>query len=166
MKKLYDVNVAKINTLIRPDGRKKAYVRLTPDHDALDVANKVNTLPILTPVASLTDCGGIRRSALYNHIAALVEVRRRWEEGEGRVLDGSVPILTTCPYMCIVMLSKTFTSCDLCLRLKPLTYNAKLPNACRVWEVEHWMRTLLLEFIRSTKNPFLFTISQDMFILK
>lgn len=27
----------------RPDGRKKAYVRLTPDHDALEVANKVNT---------------------------------------------------------------------------------------------------------------------------
>jgi hypothetical protein len=26
---------------IRPDGRKKAYVRLTADHDALDVANKV-----------------------------------------------------------------------------------------------------------------------------
>lgn len=25
----------------RPDGKKKAYVRLTADHDALDVANKV-----------------------------------------------------------------------------------------------------------------------------
>lgn len=25
----------------RPDGKKKAYVRLTTDHDALDVANKV-----------------------------------------------------------------------------------------------------------------------------
>lgn len=25
----------------RPDGKKKAYVRLTLDHDALDVANKV-----------------------------------------------------------------------------------------------------------------------------
>lgn len=28
---------------IRPDGRKKAYVRLTADHDALEVANKVST---------------------------------------------------------------------------------------------------------------------------
>ena len=28
----------------RPDGKKKAYVRLTPDHDALDVANKVRSL--------------------------------------------------------------------------------------------------------------------------
>ena len=27
--------------MCRPDGKKKAYVRLTPDHDALDVANKV-----------------------------------------------------------------------------------------------------------------------------
>ncbi|CAE6416363.1 unnamed protein product, partial [Rhizoctonia solani] len=41
VKKLYDVDIAKINTLIRPDGRKKAYVRLTPDHEALDVANKI-----------------------------------------------------------------------------------------------------------------------------
>ncbi|KZT12147.1 uncharacterized protein LAESUDRAFT_720117 [Laetiporus sulphureus 93-53] len=41
VKKLYDVQAAKINTLIRPDGKKKAYVRLTSDHDALDVANKI-----------------------------------------------------------------------------------------------------------------------------
>ncbi|KAJ8080903.1 60S ribosomal protein L25 [Marasmius tenuissimus] len=41
VKKLYDVNAAKVNTLIRPDGKKKAYVRLTADHDALDVANKI-----------------------------------------------------------------------------------------------------------------------------
>ena len=44
VKKLYDVQTAKINTLIRPDGKKKAYVRLTADHDALDVANKVRLL--------------------------------------------------------------------------------------------------------------------------
>ncbi|KZT60261.1 60S ribosomal protein L23a [Calocera cornea HHB12733] len=41
VKELYDVQAAKINTLIRPDGKKKAYVRLTADHDALDVANKI-----------------------------------------------------------------------------------------------------------------------------
>jgi len=41
VKKLYDVQAAKVNTLIRPDGTKKAYVRLTLDHDALDVANKI-----------------------------------------------------------------------------------------------------------------------------
>lgn len=66
VKKLWDVQAAKVNTLIRwvitlsrihifflfmgkyslhrPDGKKKAYVRLTPDHDALDVANKVSFL--------------------------------------------------------------------------------------------------------------------------
>ena len=42
IKKLYSVNVASINTLIRPDGEKKAYVKLTPDHDAMDIANKMN----------------------------------------------------------------------------------------------------------------------------
>ncbi|KAH9010470.1 ribosomal protein L23/L15e core domain-containing protein [Lactarius pseudohatsudake] len=41
VKKLWEVQAAKVNTLIRPDGKKKAYVRLTSDHDALDVANKV-----------------------------------------------------------------------------------------------------------------------------
>ncbi|ODQ51953.1 60S ribosomal protein L25-B [Saitoella complicata NRRL Y-17804] len=41
IKKLYDVEALKINTLIRPDGTKKAYVRLTADVDALDVANKI-----------------------------------------------------------------------------------------------------------------------------
>ncbi|EGW14550.1 60S ribosomal protein L23a [Cricetulus griseus] len=44
VKKLYDIDVAKVNTLIRPDGEKKAYVRLAPDYDALDVANKVSIL--------------------------------------------------------------------------------------------------------------------------
>ncbi|TPX56021.1 hypothetical protein PhCBS80983_g04856 [Powellomyces hirtus] len=41
VKRLYDVEAAKINTLIRPDGKKKAYVRLAADIDALDVANKI-----------------------------------------------------------------------------------------------------------------------------
>ncbi|KAI0989481.1 hypothetical protein GJ496_003873 [Pomphorhynchus laevis] len=42
VKKLYDVEVEKVNTLIRPDGLKKAYVRLKVDHDALDIANKID----------------------------------------------------------------------------------------------------------------------------
>lgn len=45
VKKLYDIDVAKVNTLIRPDGEKKAYVRLAPDYDALDVANKIGRRP-------------------------------------------------------------------------------------------------------------------------
>ncbi|KAH0612373.1 uncharacterized protein H6S33_010425 [Morchella sextelata] len=38
IKKLYDVDCVKVNTLIRPDGTKKAFARLTPDVDALDIA--------------------------------------------------------------------------------------------------------------------------------
>nr|XP_045016941.1 60S ribosomal protein L23a-like [Jaculus jaculus] len=44
VKKLYDIDVAKVNTLIRPDGQKKAYVWLAPDYDALDVGNKIGII--------------------------------------------------------------------------------------------------------------------------
>ncbi|KAE8711182.1 60S ribosomal protein L23a [Hibiscus syriacus] len=44
VKKMYDIRAKKVNTLIRPDGTKKAYVRLTPDYDALDVANKIGII--------------------------------------------------------------------------------------------------------------------------
>lgn len=44
IEKLYEVKIAKVRTLIRPDNQKKAYVRLTPDFDALDVANKISIL--------------------------------------------------------------------------------------------------------------------------
>lgn len=44
VRKLYDVKVLKINTLVRPDGKKKAYVRLTRDYDALDIANKIGII--------------------------------------------------------------------------------------------------------------------------
>merc|ERR1711892_577191 len=44
VKKLYDINISKVNTLVRPTGDKKAYVRLAPDYDALDVANKVGII--------------------------------------------------------------------------------------------------------------------------
>lgn len=33
-----------VNTLIRPDGQKKAYVKLTSDFDALDVANRIGII--------------------------------------------------------------------------------------------------------------------------
>merc|ERR1711962_1207707 len=44
VKKLYDVEIAKVNTLVRPDCEKKAYVRLASDYDALDVANKIGII--------------------------------------------------------------------------------------------------------------------------
>ncbi|KAH1178564.1 hypothetical protein KIL84_012266 [Mauremys mutica] len=44
VKKLYDIDVAKVNTLIRPDGEKKVYVCLAPDSDSLDVADKIGII--------------------------------------------------------------------------------------------------------------------------
>merc|ERR1719409_619247 len=44
VKAMYDVQCAKVNTLIRPDGKKKAYVHLTQDFDALDVANRIGII--------------------------------------------------------------------------------------------------------------------------
>merc|ERR1719453_977297 len=44
VKEMYEIDVAKTNTLIRPDGQKKAYVRLTPDHEALEVANTIGII--------------------------------------------------------------------------------------------------------------------------
>ena len=44
VKRMYDITCDKVNTLIRPDGAKKAYVRLTTDYDALDVANQIGII--------------------------------------------------------------------------------------------------------------------------
>jgi large subunit ribosomal protein L23Ae len=38
---LYDVVVAKVNTLIMPDGRKKAFVTLAPEYSAAEVATNL-----------------------------------------------------------------------------------------------------------------------------
>jgi hypothetical protein len=37
-------DVLQINTLIRPDGQKKAFVRLTPEFPALEAANRMGFL--------------------------------------------------------------------------------------------------------------------------
>jgi len=44
VKKLYDIKVDKIHTLITPLGKKKAYIRLSKEHEALDVANKIGII--------------------------------------------------------------------------------------------------------------------------
>lgn len=38
---IYSGKVRSVNTLIRPDGKKKAYIRLAADSDALGIANKM-----------------------------------------------------------------------------------------------------------------------------
>lgn len=41
---MYSIKVKRVNTLIRPTGDKKAYVVLTKEHDALEVANKIGIM--------------------------------------------------------------------------------------------------------------------------
>ena len=38
---MYKCSVESVNTLIRPDGQKKAYVKLSKDADALEIAGKI-----------------------------------------------------------------------------------------------------------------------------
>jgi len=42
--KLFDVKVEKVNTLILPDGRKKAYIKLKKEYKASDVLSKLGLL--------------------------------------------------------------------------------------------------------------------------
>lgn len=44
VEELFDVEVANVNTQNTQKGTKKAYVRLTPDHEALDVATELGML--------------------------------------------------------------------------------------------------------------------------
>uniref|UniRef100_A0A7C2V9Q1 50S ribosomal protein L23 n=1 Tax=Ignisphaera aggregans TaxID=334771 RepID=A0A7C2V9Q1_9CREN len=41
IEKLYNVKVVSIKTLIDRDGYKKAYVRLAPEHNALDILERL-----------------------------------------------------------------------------------------------------------------------------
>jgi large subunit ribosomal protein L23 len=44
VEELYEVKVEKVNLLITPQGRKKAFVKLHPDYKATDVAIKLGIL--------------------------------------------------------------------------------------------------------------------------
>lgn len=44
VKKLYKIDVAKVNTLLRPGKQKNEYVWLTPDYDGLNIANKIEVI--------------------------------------------------------------------------------------------------------------------------
>ena len=41
VEELYEVKVEKVNTLITPDGQKKAYVKLAPEYKAEDIASRL-----------------------------------------------------------------------------------------------------------------------------
>jgi large subunit ribosomal protein L23 len=44
VEKLYEVKVEKVNLLITPQGEKKAFVKLSPEYKATDVAIKLGVL--------------------------------------------------------------------------------------------------------------------------
>lgn len=44
VEELYDVVVEKVNSTITPQGEKKAFVKLSPDYKAVDVAIKLGIL--------------------------------------------------------------------------------------------------------------------------
>ncbi|VDL98381.1 unnamed protein product [Schistocephalus solidus] len=44
VQEMYHIKVAKVNTLNCPKNIKKAYVKLPPDYDALDVANRIGII--------------------------------------------------------------------------------------------------------------------------
>ncbi|KAI6654817.1 60S ribosomal protein L23a [Oopsacas minuta] len=44
VKKLYKINPINVNTLMRPDGTKKAYVKLNQAEDGLEIANKIGII--------------------------------------------------------------------------------------------------------------------------
>lgn len=42
--KLYNIKVTKVNTLIRPDGKKKAFIKISPEYEGIDIANKIGII--------------------------------------------------------------------------------------------------------------------------
>ncbi|ABU82146.1 50S ribosomal protein L23 [Ignicoccus hospitalis] len=44
VEKLYNVKVEKVNTLITPKNEKKAYVKLSPEYKATDIASRIGLI--------------------------------------------------------------------------------------------------------------------------
>ena len=44
IKKMYQVTPSRVNTLVRPNGQKKAYVKIPKDVEAVDIANKIGII--------------------------------------------------------------------------------------------------------------------------
>jgi len=44
VEEIFDVKVVKVNTLITPQGEKKAYVKLAKEYSAVDVASRIGVL--------------------------------------------------------------------------------------------------------------------------
>lgn len=44
VERLYGVNVTKVNTLITPRGEKKAYIKLSEEYSAIDIATRLGVI--------------------------------------------------------------------------------------------------------------------------
>lgn len=44
VEEMYGVKVVRVNTLITPKGEKKAYVKLSKEHNAMDIATKLKLI--------------------------------------------------------------------------------------------------------------------------
>jgi len=44
VEKMFEVKVIKVNTLITPEGEKKAYVKLAPEYSAEEIASRLGLL--------------------------------------------------------------------------------------------------------------------------
>lgn len=44
VEELFKVKVVKVNTLITPDGEKRAYVKLSPENPAIDIATELGLM--------------------------------------------------------------------------------------------------------------------------
>ncbi len=44
VERLYNVKVVSVNTLVTPTGEKKAYVKLSPEHNAYDLLGRLGIL--------------------------------------------------------------------------------------------------------------------------
>ena len=77
-----DIKALKVNTLITPRGDKKAYVRLTTDYDALDVANKENEQIYLLRVPHSDSLPAISPASLVKGPVAAGAIRGKIEPGD------------------------------------------------------------------------------------
>jgi len=44
LQEMFNIKVVKINTLIQPNGKKKAYVKLSPEVQAIDIAAQLGLM--------------------------------------------------------------------------------------------------------------------------
>lgn len=44
VEKMFNIKVVKVNTLMTPHGEKRAYVKLSPEHPAIDVATDLGLM--------------------------------------------------------------------------------------------------------------------------